>query len=122
MTTIRRHLLKAAILAAKGIQSTTWTREGDKKVKGVVVAEAGDIVSMQFIPKINPNGTKGWTPKGGNCFNSPNADEIRKRRNLLTVTKMSETGTNDPRATIRNIPLNKVTIWQANGVLTYVVD
>jgi hypothetical protein len=72
-------------------------------------ARKGDVVTMQFIPRINPNGTKNWTPvEGGQCFGvatREEADAIKRRKGLVGVMKMSETGTGDLRAEPRTIPV-----------------
>ena len=72
-------------------------------------ARKGDLVTMQFIPRINRNGSKNWTPVvGGQCFGCATreaADAIKRRRGLVGVLKMSETGTTDLRAEPRTIPV-----------------
>jgi len=108
------------------VVSATWRRRVDKKVRGVVVAEAGDIVTMQFIPKIPANGTKNWTPvPGGQCFGvatREQADAIKRRKGLVGVLKMSETDTNDTRALPRTIPIFDVEEMTVEGVTYDVVD
>lgn len=135
MATITRNEAIAAVSGAvTTIQSATWKRRVDKKVNrcpncetqvarhngvwickthGAVTpyqsleARKGDIVTMQFIPKINPRGTKNWTPvPGGQCFGAATraeADEIKRRNGLIGVMKMGE-GT-DLRAEPRTIPV-----------------
>lgn len=110
----------AGMQAVEGVQSATWKRRVDKVVKGEVVAKKGDVVTMQFIPKINPKGTKNWTPvKGGQCFGVATRDEanaIKKRNGLVGVLKMSETNTNDTRGLPRTIPVFDVETWKAEGI------
>ncbi len=136
MPTITRNEALAAVSGAvKTVQSATWKRRTDKKVNrcpncetqvarhagkwvcpehGVVTpcksieAHKGDIVTMQFIPKINPNGTKNWTPNGGQCFGvatREQADAIKRSRGLVGVLKMSEKGSPDLRGIPRTIPV-----------------
>lgn len=153
MPRINRNELLAGIMTAKGVQSATWPRRVNKNVKKCTncdsetathegdefcnncnafvttyesrEANEGDIVTMQFLPKINPNGMKNWTPKeGGICFNAPTqaiADAIKRRNGLLGVTKMSETTTSDLRAKPRMLPVNDVTTWKAEGIVYEVV-
>lgn len=121
MPDIRRIEMIAGLTAVRTIQSATWRRRVDKWVKRCVdcdaetashagdrfcnncnevvatydskEAEAGDIVRMQFIPRINPRGTKNWTPAGGYLFNAKSqaeADEIKRRRGLFQCLKFSE--------------------------------
>lgn len=120
MERITRLQFIAGMQAVKGVQSAKWARRVDKKVRGIVVAEAGDIVTMQFIPKINPRGTKNWSPvDGGQCFGvetREQADAIKRRRGLVGVLKMSETDTSDTRAVPRTIPVFDVTHWKAEGI------
>lgn len=135
MAITRNEAIAAVSGAVKTIQSATWRRRTDKKVNrcpncktqvtrhtgawicfnhGEVTpyqsleARKGDIVTMQFIPRINPNGTKNWTPNAGQCFGvatRAQADAIKRRRGLVGVMKMSETGTSDMRAEPRTIPV-----------------
>lgn len=109
MAITRLEALAAISGAVKTVMSATWKRRVNKMVRGVVVAKAGDIVTMQFIPRINSNGTKNWTPvPGGQCFGvatREQADAIKRRKGLVGVLKMSETGTNDTRALPRTIPV-----------------
>ncbi len=123
---ITRDEFIAGMQAVTSVQSATWKRRVDKKNKsGVVVAEAGDIVSMQFIPRINPNGTKNWRPVGGQCFGvatRTEADAIKRRKGLVGVLKMSETDTNDTRGVPRTIPVYDVETWKAEGIEYEIVD
>lgn len=135
MAITRREAIAVISGAVKTVQSATWKRRVDKYVNrcpnceaqvarhagdwvckdhGVVTpfksleARKGDIVTMQFIPQINPNGTKNWTPNGGQCFGvatHEQANEIKRRKGLIGVLKMSETGTGDLRAEPRTIPV-----------------
>ncbi len=108
MAITRMEAIAAVGGAVPTIMSATWKRRVDKKVRGETVARAGDIVTMQFIPRINPNGTKNWTPKGGQCFGvatRAQADAIKRRAGLVGVLKMSETGTADTRGVPRTIPV-----------------
>ena len=109
MSITRLEAIAAVSGAVTTIQSATWKRRVDKKVRGKIVAKAGDLVTMQFIPKINPMGTKNWTPvPGGQCFGvatRAEADAIKRRKGLVGVLKMSEKGTNDMRAVPRIIPV-----------------
>lgn len=120
MPRITRNEFIAGMQAIKSVQSVTWKRRVDKIVKGEKIAEKGDIVTMQFIPKINHNGTKNWRPvPGGQCFGvatKAEADAIKRRKGLVGVLKMSETGTNDTRAVPRTIPVFDVETWRAEGV------
>ena len=114
----------AGMQVVAGVQSATWARRVAKKVRGEIVANVGDVVTMQFIPKINPQGTKNWEPKGGQCFGvatREQADAIKRRKGLVGVLKMSETGTNDTRGVPRTIPVFDVDTWTAEGV-TYDVE
>jgi len=125
MTRITRQELLAGIMTVKTIQSATWKRRVDKKNKqGNIIARAGDIVTMQFLPRIK-NGTKNWTPKGGYCFGvatKQQADKIKFDKGLLAVLKMSENNTNDTKAVPRTIPLNDIETWKAEGIEYVVVD
>lgn len=135
MAITRIEAIAAVSGAVTTVQSATWKRRVDKRVNrcpnceaqvarhagdwlckkhGVVTpyksleARKGDIVTMQFIPKINPGGTKNWTPNGGQCFGvatQAEANAIKQRRGLVGVMKMSETGTGDLRAEPRTIPV-----------------
>lgn len=129
MPTITRDETLAVVGGAvNSIMSATWKRRGDKKEtrcptcdatlarhvrqwvctthgvvrnpKRVTVANAGDLITRQFIPKINPaKRTKHWTGvtmgnsgKDGQCFNAPTreaADAIKRNRGLVGVLKMS---------------------------------
>ena len=107
---ITRHEAIAEISGAvPTVMSVTCKRRVDKKVRGETIAKAGDIVIMQFIPKINPRGTKNWTPvPDGQCFGvatREQADAIKRRNGLVGVLKMSETNTNDLRGVPRTIPV-----------------
>lgn len=149
----REQAIAAASGAVRTIQSATWRRRRDKRVNrcpecatqcarhesqwvcpsgcGVVnpykslEARKGDIVTMQFTPKIPATGTKNWTPAGGFCFNAATqeeADAIKRNRGLLGVLKMSETGTGDLRAEPRTIPIFDVETIKIEGVTYNVVD
>ena len=116
-----RQTFIAGLSTVKTIQSVTWRRRRDKFVKRCVNCEtetarhkgddfcnkcnafvptfkskdaaAGDIVRMQFIPRINPEGTKNWTPAGGFCFNAPTreaAEAIKLEKGLFQCLKFSE--------------------------------
>ncbi len=116
-----RNEFLAGLTTVKTIQSVTWRRRTDKFVNRCVTCEAetashrgerfcndcdafvatyrskeasaGDVVRMQFIPRINPNGTKNWTPAGGYMFNAPSqaaADVIKRRKGLFQCLKFSE--------------------------------
>lgn len=127
MPTITRNEAIAAVGGAvTTVMSATWHRRVDKKVRGKVTAKAGDIVTMQFIPRINPKGTKNWTPKpGGQCFGvatREQADEIKRRNGLVGVLKMSETGTNDTRALPRTIPVFDLDALTFEGQTYEIVD
>ena len=87
------------------------------------VASKGDEVTLQFRRPLNHAGTKNWTPAGGCMFNAPTreaAEAIKQCRGLLSVCKMSETDTDDLRATPRCVPVYLVRKWRAHGV-TYEV-
>lgn len=135
MAITRCEAIAAVSGAVTTVQSATWKRRTDKKVNrcpncdtqvarhagawicskhGEVTpyqsleARKGDIVTMQFIPKINPKGTKNWTPNGGQCFGvatREQADAIKRRRGLVGVLKMSEKKTSDLRGEPRTIPV-----------------
>lgn len=84
----------------------TWVCSEHGVVNAVrkTIAVKGDLVTRCFIPKINrEKRTKNWTGvtmensgKDGQCFNAATreqADEIKARRGLVGVLKMSgETG------------------------------
>lgn len=110
----------AAVVCGHTMRAAMWRRRVDKKVRGVTVAEAGDIVTMQFIPKINHNGTKNWRPvPGGQCFGvatKAQADAIKARKGLVGVLKMSETDTNDTRGVPRTIPVFDLETITVDGV------
>jgi hypothetical protein len=128
MPTITRDETLAVVGGAvNSIMSATWKRRGDKKENrcptcnatlarhvrqwvctdhGVVnpvritVANKGDLITRQFIPKINrEKRTKHWTGvtkensgKDGQCFNAPTreaADAIKRENGLVGVLKMS---------------------------------
>ena len=110
---ISREQLIAGILTEGGIQSATWDRKTDKRVKRCVrcnseaakhgkewfcnacdtttdvwsdkVASKGDEVTLQFRRPLNHAGTKNWTPAGGFMFNAPTRDAANaiKRRRGL---------------------------------------
>ena len=153
MPRLTRMELIAGITAINKVQSATWRRRRDKKINrcpnceaqvarhdgawicnehGVVTpyqtfeARKGDIVTMQFIPKINPRGTKNWTPTpGGQCFGvatREEADAIKRAKGLVGVMKMSETSTNDLRAEPRTIPVFDIETWTVEGQTYEVVD
>lgn len=136
MAITRLEAIAAVSGAVPTIQSATWRRRVDKhvnrcpnceaqvarhtgdwvcKVHGVVTpyrsleARKGDIVTMQFVPRINPRGTRNWTPvPDGQCFGvatREQADAIKARKGLVGVMKMSEKGTGDLRAEPRTIPV-----------------
>jgi len=121
MPSITRDQFLAGLSTVKTIQSVTWHRRVKKIVHRCVNCEAetathegerfcnacnafvatyqsteaeqGDIVRMQFIPRINPNGTKNWTPAGGYMFNAPTreaAEAIKREKGLFQCLKMSE--------------------------------
>jgi len=154
MPQITSRQLIAAIATTPGIQSATWSRRTDKWEKRcprcdgnqiarhekqdhcndchadvtasrVKVASEGDEVTLQFHRKINPNGTKNWTPAGGQCFGvatKAEADEIKRKKGLIGVLKMSETGTGDIRAMPRVIPVFDVERYKAEGIEYEVVN
>lgn len=109
MAITRCEAIAAVSGAVTTVMSAAWNRRVDKKLRGKVIAKAGDVVTMQFIPKINSRGTKNWTPTpGGQCFGvatREQADEIKRRNGLVGVLKMSETNTNDLRGVPRTIPV-----------------
>lgn len=122
---ITHNELVIGMQVVSGIQSATWTRRVDKKKQGKIVAKAGDKVTMQFIAKINPNGTKNWTPSGGQCFGvatKDRADAIKRHKGLVAVLKMSETGREGTRGVPRVIPVYDVETWKAEGVTYQVVE
>ena len=152
MAITRNEAIAAVSGAVKTVQSATWRRRTDKKVNrcpncekqvarhaGVWVcsehgevtpyqsfdARKGDVVTMQFIPKINPNGTKNWTPNGGQCFGvatRAEADAIKRRKGLVGVLKMSEKGTGDLRAVPRTIPVFDLQTLTFEGQTHRIVD
>ncbi len=126
MAITRNEAIAAVSGAVKTVQSATWKRRVDKKVRGETIAKAGDIVTMQFIPKINPNGTKNWTPvPGGQCFGvatREQADAIKLRKGLVGVLKMSETDTNDLRGVPRTIPVFDLETLTFEGQTHDIVD
>jgi len=166
MPNISRQDFIAGTQAVRTIQSITWRRRSDKIVKRCVQceaetathrgqrfcnacdefvatydakeAEAGDVVRMQFIPKINPEGTKNWTPAGGFIFNAPTreaAEAIKRRKGLIQCLKMGEQmPTNDAdeiramidagdlKALPRCFGAYDVETWTAEGETYTVVD
>lgn len=92
----------------------------------VVVAKAGSTVRLQGRYPLNGRtGTKNWSPAGGFAFNAAtraDAEAIRVANGLLTVAKMSESGTDDLRAVPRMVPIFLVTTWWADGVEYRVTD
>lgn len=153
MPRISRNQFIVGMQAVKGIQSATWNRRVNKKVNRCTAcnteiakhrgqdycnlcqdfvrsyqvheASEGDQVTMQFISNINHQGTKNWTPSGGQCFGvatREQAEEIKRRKGLVGVTKMSETETGDLRAVPRVIPVYDVVSWRAEGVDYEIVD
>jgi hypothetical protein len=156
----------AGLTAVRTIQSATWRRRVDKHVKRCVncesetashagdrfcnncnetvatydscEAKAGDVVRMQFIPRINANGTKNWTPAGGFIFNARSqeeADEIKRRRGLFQCLKFTEqvpsedandlaalVNAGDLRAVPRCFGVMDVETWTAEGETYTVVD
>lgn len=83
------------------------------------VANKGDSVTLQFRRPLNHTGTKNWRPAGGFMFNAPTreaANAIKRNRGLIQVCKMSESDTNDLRATPRCIPVYFVEKWRAGGI------
>ena len=126
MATITRNQAIAAVGGAvRTIMSATWRRRVDKKVGGKVVARAGDIVTMQFLPKIK-QGTKNWTPvPGGQCFGvatRAEADAIKRRNGLVGVLKMSEKGTKDTQGVPRTIPVFDLDSLTFEGATYDIID
>lgn len=83
------------------------------------MASKGDEVTLQFRRPLNHEGTKNWTPAGGFMFGAATrgeAEAIKRRRGLIQVCKMSETGTNDLRAMPRCIPVFLIRKWKSGGV------
>jgi hypothetical protein len=167
MPNIRRNEMLAGLTAVRTIQSVTWRRRRDKIVKRCVNCEAetathrgdrfcngcnefvgtydsteaaaGDVVRMQFIPRINPDGTKNWTPAGGFIFNAKSraeAEAIKRRKGLFQCLKMGEQMPDDAEANevaalvhsgdLRALPrcfgVNDVETWTAEGQTYTVVD
>ena len=166
MPNITRQDFLAGITAVRTIQSVTWRRRRDKIVKRCVnceaetaihrgerfcndcnefvgtfdstEAKAGDVVRMQFIPRINANGTKNWTPAGGFIFNAKSraeAEQIKRDKGLVQCLKMGEqvptddanelarlVHAGDLRALPRCFGVNDVETWTAEGVTYTVVD
>lgn len=127
MAITRNEAIAAVSGAVKTIMSATWRRRSDKKenrcpycndtlarrvqawyctehgeVRPVrkTIAAKGDLITRQFIPKINTaKRTKNWTGvtmensgKDGQCFNAATreeADAIKARKGLVGVLKMS---------------------------------
>lgn len=127
MAITRDEAIAAVSGAVPTIMSATWKRRSDKKenrcpyccdtlarhaqkwvcsehgeVQAVrtTVAAKGDLITRQFIPKINAaKQTKNWTGvteensgKDGQCFNAATreqADAIKARNGLVGVLKMS---------------------------------
>ena len=165
MARITRDEFLAGLATVKTIQSVTWRRRRDKYVHRCVnceaetaihkgerfcntcnafvptykskEAEAGDIVRMQFIPRINPNGTKNWTPAGGYMFNAPTreaAEEIKRRKGLFQCLKFSEQVPSDDANELaalvasgdlpslpRCFGVNDIETWTAEGVTHEIV-
>lgn len=89
------------------------------------VASKGDEVTLQFRRPLNHVGTKNWKPAGGFMFNAPTreaAEAIKRSRGLIQVCKVSETGTDDLRATPRCVPVYLVRRWRAGGIIYIVRD
>lgn len=167
MPNIRRIDFIAGITAVRTIQSIGWRRRVDKVVQRCVdcdaetashegdrfcnscdgfvatypskEAEAGDIVRMQFIPRINSNGTKNWTPSGGFIFGVKTlaeAERIKRERGLVQCLKMGEQvpdetevnaavrmiQSNDLKAVPRCFGVMDVIEWTAEGETYTVVD
>lgn len=157
---ITRQEFLAGLVTVKDLQSVTWRRRRCKFVHccihcdnetashrgerfcnhcGFFVptyeakrANAGDIVRMQFIPKIPPDGTVNWTPSGGFMFGArtrARAEAIKKRAGLFPVLKMGEQvptedgnvlrqmiATGDLRAVPRCFGVADVLTWRAERV------
>lgn len=153
MALTRLEAIAAVSGAVPSIQSATWQRRRDKKVNRcpfcerqvarhdgawicsehgevtpyqTIEARKGDVVTMQFIPKINPRGTRNWTPTdGGQCFGvatREEADAIKRENGLVGVMKMSETGTGDLRAEPRTIPVFDLMTLTIEGETHEIVD
>ncbi len=167
MPEITRQDFIAGVHATRTIQSITWRRRVDKFVKRCVTCDAetachrgqrfcnacdefvatynakeankGDVVKMQLIPRINPLGTKNWTPSGGFIFNARTreaAEAIKRDKGLMQVLKMGEQvpdetldadatamiASGDLRAVPRCFGLNDVVTWTAEGTTWDVVD
>lgn len=161
MPLIQRNLMVVGMQTSKHIQSATWRRRTNKITRHCIncdrktashrgkdfcnhcnqfvsvitrkEADKGDLIRMNFIPKIPPEGTKNFTPKGGFLFNAPSqtvADRIKHNDGLILVLKMGETipqetprheierwiKTNDVPALPRCIPIPDVIEWKADGV------
>ena len=127
MPTMTRNEAIAVCGGAVGnkIIAATWKRRVDKKKAGVIIAAAGETVTMQFIPRIPQRGTVNWNPKGGFCFNAATkaaADAIKRRKGLVGVLKMSETGTNDTRGLPRTVPVMDFDSLTVEGQTFDIVD
>jgi len=153
MALTRNEAIAAVSGAVTTIMSATWLRRRDKLVNRCPECDAqvarhagiwtcrthgevtpyqscegkkGDVVTLQFRAKINPRGTKNWTPvEGGQCFGvatREEADAIKREHGLVGVLKMSETATNDLRAEPRTIPVFDLTTLTVEGVTHEIVD
>lgn len=159
-TRISRNEMIIGMLTNNHIQSATWSRRTNKITKYCIIcnsqtashkgqqfcnhcqtntqtykqqdAEQGDMVTMQFIPKI-PHKTKNFTPTGGFLFNARSKDEaeqIKRNRGLIQALKMGETlpeftptgeihrriQTGDLQAVPRLIPVFDVIQWKSDGI------
>ncbi len=139
MPTITRNEALARIVTTGRILSATWPRRVDKFVnrcnacnaetashKGVKVcnrcndnvnthrsleAEAGDLIRMQFIPKIAtpdsaPMKSKNFTGVGGNIFNAPTFEagqEKLRQKGLIQCWKMGEQVPTDDAGDLRRL-------------------
>lgn len=151
MAITRNEAIAAVNGAVTTIMSATWKRRTDKTVNrcpncekqvarhagqwvcsehGIVTpyksveARKGDIVTMQFIPKINPHGTRNWTPNNGQCFGvatREQANEIKRHCGLVGVLKMSEKSTNDLRGEPRTLPVFDLDTLKVEGVIHEIV-
>lgn len=126
-TRINQDRLMELMVGELGAKSATWPRRGDKKVRGELVASAGDRVTMQFVYPISGRPMKNWTPvppsqsnpEGGQVFGKKTrreADAILVNNGLIVVGKISETGTDDPRGCPRTIPFYDIELFKVGGV------
>jgi len=165
--TISRQDFLAGLVTVNTIQSITWHRRCEKVVKccdncgaetathdgsqfcnecndfvptsPCVAAEAGDLVRMQFIRRINREGTKNWTPSGGHLFNAPTqeaVEAIKRQKGIFQCLKFSEqvpddadagelarlVNAGDLPAVPRCFRVNDIETWTAEGRTYRIVD